>query len=80
MYLLKLLKYILESSSEDIIQPNMFLLEKGETVFVEVTLIMCPERLEMLLEQDSNTKIINVNKISLIYGDEVSRLRVSRSV
>lgn len=41
---------------------------------------MSPERLEMLTEQDSNSKIININKLSLIYGDEVSRVRISRLV
>lgn len=55
-------------------------MKKGETTVVEVTIVMSPERLEMLTEQDSNSKIININKISLIYGDEVSRVRVSRSV
>lgn len=47
---------------------------------VEVTIVMSPERLEMLVEQDNSSKNININKISLIYGDEVSRVRVSRSV
>jgi len=65
---------------EDLIQPNEFLLKKGETTTVEVTIVMSPERLEMLIEQDSNSKVININKISLIYGDEVSRVRVLRSV
>lgn len=65
---------------EDTIQPNEFLLEKGETTIVEVAIVMSPERLEMLLEQDSNSKIISINKISIVYGDEVSRVRVSRSV
>lgn len=65
---------------EDTIQPNEFLLKIGETIVVEVTIVMSPERLEMLLEQDSNSKIININKISLVYGDEVSRVRVSRLV
>lgn len=65
---------------EDTIQPNEFLLKKGETTVVEVTIVMSSERIEMLLEQDSNSKIININKISLVYGDEVSRVRVSRSV
>lgn len=41
---------------------------------------MSPERLEMLLEEDSNSKVININKISLIHGDEVTRVRVSRFV
>lgn len=41
---------------------------------------MSPERLEMLIQQDSNSKVININKISLIYGDEVSRVRISRLV
>lgn len=41
---------------------------------------MSPERLEMLIEQDSNSKVININKLSLIYGDEVSRVRISRLV
>lgn len=72
--------YILENSSEDIIQPNEFLLKKGETTTIEITIVMSPERLEMLIEQDSNSKIININKLSLIYGDEVSRVRISRLV
>jgi hypothetical protein len=41
---------------------------------------MSPERLEMLIEKDSNLKVININKLSLIYGDEVSRERISRLV
>lgn len=41
---------------------------------------MSPERLEMLSQQDFNSKVVNINKISLIYGDEVSRVRISRSV
>lgn len=55
-------------------------MKKGETTTVEVTISMSPERLEMLIQQDSNSKVININKISLIYGDEVSRVRISRSV
>lgn len=74
------LNNVLDNSSEDVIQPNEFILKKGETITVEVTIVMSPERLEMLIEQDSSAKIININKISLIYGDEVSRVRVSRSV
>lgn len=73
------LNNILESSLEDIIQPNEFILNKGETTMVEITIVMSPERLEMLVEQDCSSKNININKISLIYGDEVSRVRVSRS-
>lgn len=65
---------------DDIIKPNEFILKKGETTKVEITIVMSPERLEVLLEQDSSSKNININKISLIYGDEVSRVRVSRSV
>ncbi|VVC30296.1 Hypothetical protein CINCED_3A007704 [Cinara cedri] len=67
-----------DNSLEDIIQPNEFILKKGETTTVEVSIVMSPERLEMLVEQDSSSKNININKISLIYGDEVSRVRVSR--
>lgn len=74
------LNNILENSLEDIIQPNEFLLKRGETTTVEVTIIMSPERLEMLVEQNSSSKNININKIHLIYGDEVSRVRVSKSV
>lgn len=65
---------------EDLIQPNEFILKKGETTTVEITIVMSPERLEMLIGQDSASKVININKISLIYGDEVSRVRVSRLV
>lgn len=65
---------------EDIIQPNEFILKKGETTTIEVTVVMSPERLEMLIEQNSNSKVITINKLSLIYGDEVSRVRVSRLV
>lgn len=71
---------VLDNSSEDIIHPNEFILNKGETVTVEVTIVMSSERLEMIIEQDTNSKLININKISLIYGDEVSRIRVSRLV
>ncbi|XP_025411183.1 uncharacterized protein LOC112684083 isoform X2 [Sipha flava] len=67
-----------ENSSEDIIQPDEFLLKKGETTIINVTIVMSPERLEMLIEKDSNLKVININKLSLIYGDEVSRERISR--
>lgn len=47
---------------------------------VEITIVMCPERLEMLIENESNSKVIHINKLFLIYGDEVSRVRVSRLV
>ncbi|XP_022167915.1 uncharacterized protein LOC111032049 isoform X2 [Myzus persicae] len=64
--------------SEDIIQPDEFILKKGETTNVEITIVMSPERLEMLIGQNCSSKVININKISLIYGDEASRLRLSR--
>lgn len=65
---------------EDLIHPNEFILKKGETITVNVTIVMSPERLEMLIEQDSSSKVININKMLLVYGDEVSRVRVSRLV
>lgn len=71
---------ILEKSSEDIIQPNEFILKKGETTNIEISIVMSPERLEMLIGQNCGSKVININKISLIYGDEASRMRVSRLV
>lgn len=71
---------ILENSSEDIIQPDEFILKKGETANVEITIVMSPERLEMLIGQNCSSKVININKISLIYGDEASRMRLSRLV
>ncbi|XP_016658195.1 uncharacterized protein LOC100161585 isoform X2 [Acyrthosiphon pisum] len=71
-------KFIQENSSEDIIQPDEFILKKGETANVEITIVMSPERLEMLIGQNCSSKVININKISLIYGDEASRMRLSR--
>lgn len=71
-------KIVQENSSEDIIQPHEFILRKGETTNVEITIVMSPERLEMLIGRNCNSKVININKISLMYGDEASRMRVSR--
>lgn len=71
---------ILENSSSDLIEPNEFILKRGESTMVEVSIVMCPERLEMLIEKESNSKVIRINKLSLIYGDEVSRVRISRLV
>jgi len=71
---------VLENSSEDIIQPQVLILKKGETANIEITIVMSPERLEMLIGQNCNSKVININKISLIYGDEASRMRISRYV
>lgn len=64
----------------DTIEPNEFILKRGESITVEVTIVMTPERLEILIEKDSNSKVIHINKLSLIYGDEVSRVRVSKLV
>ncbi|KAF0769800.1 Centrosomal protein, partial [Aphis craccivora] len=69
---------VLDNSSEDIIHPHEFILRKGETTNVEITIVMSPERLEMLLGQNCSSKVININKISVIYGDEASRMRISR--
>lgn len=71
-------KIIQDNSSEDIIHPHEFILRKGETTNVEITIVMSPERLEMLLGQNCSSKVININKISVIYGDEASRMRISR--
>ncbi|XP_025209054.1 uncharacterized protein LOC112604302 isoform X2 [Melanaphis sacchari] len=71
-------KIIQENASEDIIHPHEFILKKGETTNVEITIIMSPERLEMLIGQNCSSKVININKITVIYGDEASRMRVSR--
>lgn len=64
----------------DTIEPNEFILKRGESITVEVTIVMTSERLEILIEKDSNSKVIHINKLSLIYGDEVSRVRVSKLV
>lgn len=64
----------------DTIEPNEFILKRGKSITVEVTIVMTPERLEILIEKDSNSKVIHINKLSLIYGDEVSRVRVSKLV
>ncbi|KAE9544950.1 hypothetical protein AGLY_000493 [Aphis glycines] len=71
-------KIIQDNSSEDIIHPHEFILRKGETTNVEITIVMSPERLEMLLGQNCSSKVININKISVIYGDEASRMRITR--
>lgn len=72
--------YVLENSSEDIIKPDELIIKKGETATVEITIVMSPERLEMLIGQNCSSKVITINKISLIYGDEASRMRISRLV
>lgn len=72
--------YVLENSSEDIIQPDELIIKKGETATIEITIVMSPERLEMLIGQNCSSKVITINKISLIYGDEASRMRISRLV
>ncbi|KAL4149337.1 hypothetical protein QTP88_003302 [Uroleucon formosanum] len=71
-------KIVQENSSEDIIRPDEFILNKGETANVEITIVMSPERLEMLIGQNCSSKVVSINKISLIYGDEASRMRLSR--
>ncbi|KAL4149286.1 hypothetical protein QTP88_003266 [Uroleucon formosanum] len=73
-------KIVQENSSVDIIRPDEFILKKGETANVEITIVMSPERLEMLIGQSCSSKVININKMSLIYGDEASRMRLSRLV
>ncbi|XP_050531847.1 uncharacterized protein LOC126900284 isoform X2 [Daktulosphaira vitifoliae] len=71
-------KIIPENSTEDIIQPNEFILKKSQKIIVNISVNMTPERLEILLDQDNNSKFLNINNLSLIYGDEVTRVRVSR--